>query len=88
MFLMGHPIKAYTSKLELDTNRSWSKEKFYWVISDIRVISGSMGLVKCEDFCPLVFLFFLLSIPKISKSVVLAILNKSFITPSPYLYTF
>ena len=50
VFLMGHPIKAYTSKLELDTNRSWSKEKFYWVISDIRVISGSMGLVKCEDF--------------------------------------
>lgn len=50
VLLMGHPIKAYTSSLELDTNRSSSDEKFYWVNSDIQVTSGRMGLIRCKNY--------------------------------------
>lgn len=50
VMLMGHPIKAYTSSLKVNTFRSSNREKYYEVLSDIQVTSGDMGLIKCESF--------------------------------------
>lgn len=50
VFLMRHPFKAYTAKIEEKTDRKNNNERYFYVHSDIQVTSGSMGLIKCEDY--------------------------------------
>lgn len=50
LFLMRHPLKAYTTKLQENVSMSHDNKRYFTPKDNINVISGRMGYIECRTY--------------------------------------